>query len=453
MVELKTKNKGLFLFGVLLLSFANNVYSFAGGNGMTAWLLATDNYSFYALASALSIVGMMISLPAVGAMSNKLGLRNVVLMGIIIMAAACVGFQFCNNVYLFMVLRTVASFGAGMLSAAPYTLIGSTFELNTAIKYYGLIATANALGCLFGPLVSGLLIDNGYIMLSFIFWLPLAIIALVILLAAYPNIKMPSTKFDVLGLILLVVASLAFVLWTGLSGNLFPWMSAGMLLPVVSVVCAILLAKHSQKVENPTVPFYVFKYKRFGVAFFINIIINLVPTCITGYLLAYVLGPMGESATIGSTTSMPYTAISAVLGLFVGGILAKNFKKNVRNLQIIASVAACISLGIMSILQPESSMAMVWLASGLGGITASLVQTCMTPFFQYGMDQKDYGAAQGMFIFAATCGATLFFSVVGVLVNAMGGEIRSVFWCALVLSVICLVVTILKFKITDEEMA
>lgn len=453
MVELKIKNKNVFLFAVLMLSLGIQLISFGGGNAMTAWMLATNNYNFYALASSLSIVGMMIALPAVGAITNKIGQRNIIFLGTGIMIFSCVMLQFCSNVYLFMLWRTLNSLGCGLVMTAPYTLIVNVYELTTAMKYYGLIATANAIGCLCGPLLAGVLIDAGYIMLPFVVWIPLALISLVILGAAYPNVGKEKMPFDVKGLVLLGLITLSFVLWTGLSGQLFPWLGPGLMLPVIVVIASVLLAKHSAKIANPTVPFFVFKYKRFGVAFIINLLINVVPTCITGYLLAYILGTMQQTATMGSTTTMPYTIVSALLGLCLGQIMAKNFQKNIRLLQIVSSAAAVISVGLLSVLQPDSSMVMVWLASGFGGITAAVSQTCLTPFFQFGMPREDYTAAQGMFAFASTGGATVFVAVVGVLVNAMNGDIRAVFWTASVLAVICFVFTLEKFKITDDEMA
>lgn len=98
-------------------------------------------------------------------------------------------------------------------------------------------------------------------------------------------------------------------------------------------------------------------------------------------------------------------------------------------------------------------MIIVWIASGLGGISASITQSCLTPYFQFGLPREDYTAAQGMFTFAATGGTTIYIAIVGVLVNLARGDVRVVFWSSAVLVFINFIIVLMKVRITDEDMA
>lgn len=454
MLQLKIKSKKLFLFAVLILCTGLQFFMYGGNTAVAPLLTKIDGYGFYALVSALGSAGTMIALPAVGAIGNKIGRRNVVFIGIAIMLVARVAVQFTAGlgVYYFMVWQFIGSFGAGMIMSAPYAMVAEVYDSSSAMKYYGLIATFNAIGSLCGPLLAGILVDAGYLTLPYLIWIPLVAFSVIILAIAYPNVKRPGTvKFDVLGLLYLAVLVASLVLWLGLSGNLFPWLSAGLVLPVIVIVMAILLAKHSSKVENPTVPLAMFKRKRFSTAFFSNMLLVSFSTCASGYVLVYILYTMNQSTTLGSTSTMPMTIMIMIVGLFIGRILSKNFIKNVRTLMIVASLCTLLGLGCFCLLTPTSSMALVWIGSGIGGIGNAIAQTCLTPFFQFGLPREEFASAQGMYTFSGTCGATIFVAIVGVLVSAFGGDIKVVFYSAGVLAVINVLLVITRIKITDAE--
>lgn len=454
MLELKIKSKGLYLFAVLILCTGMQFFMYGGNTAVGPLLTSMDAYSFYALVSALGSAGTMIALPAVGAVGNKIGRRNVVFLGILIMLIARIAIQFTGSfgVYYFMVWQMAGSFGSGLIMSAPYAMIAEVFERATAMKYYGWIATFNAIGSLCGPLLAGVLVDAGYLTLAFITWIPFIAVAVIIIAIAYPNVKRESAaKFDVLGLVYLAVMVTCLVLWLGLAGSAFSWIGPGLLLPLVVIISAVLLAKHSGKIENPTVPLQIFRYKRFQTSFFSNLLLVTFSTCASGYVLIYILYTMNQSATMGSTSTMPSTIMIMICGLFMGRILAKNFIKNVRTLMIICAFCILAGLACFCLLQPDSSMLLVWVGSALGGIGNSIAQTCLTPFFQYGLPREDYAAAQGMYTFSSTCGATIFVAVVGVLVNVFG-TVKVVFYSAALLAAVNVILVLTRVKITEQDM-
>ena len=237
----------------------------------------------------------------------------------------------------------------------------------------------------------------------------------------YPNSKSQSKeKFDVTGWLYLAIMVFAFVMWTGLSGKVFPvaklWSAASSRGGGVRVASV----RHSGRIANPTVPIRVFQYKRFRTAFFSNCCVVVFSTCASGYLLNYLLYVMNTSATLGSTTTIPSTIVITILGLFLGKILAKNFAKNVRTMTIIGSFCTFGALLCFALLQSTSSILQVWIGSALGGVGNAISQTCLTPYFQYGLPTEEYGPAQGMYQFSSTCMATIFVAVVGVLVGVTG---------------------------------
>lgn len=453
MLELKIKNKMLYLAAILIMCTGTQFFSYGGNTAIGPLLTAMDSYHFYALTAALGSAGTMIALPAVGAIGNKIGRRNVIFAGVGIMLIARLAIQFSLGfgVYYLMVFQALGSFGAGLIMSAPYAMVAQVFDRQSSMKYYGLIATFNAIGALCGPLLAGLLVDQGKMTLAFLTWIPFFVFSLVIILLAYPNTrKTQAAHFDVLGLVYLAVMVSCLVLWLGLSGSLFPWISAGLVLPAIVIVCAILLYRHSGRVNNPTVPLYMFRYPRFCTAFFSNMLLVTFSTCASGYVLIYILYTMNRSATLGSTSTMPSTIMIMICGLFMGRILAKNFIRNIRIMMIISALCILSALLCFSILNADSSMLLVWTGSALGGIGNSIAQTCLTPFFQYGLPQEEFTSAQGMYSFSATCGATIFVAVVGVLVG-LAGTVKVVFYTAAILAFINVLLVLARVRIKENQ--
>ena len=452
-MQVQIKNKGLFLVAVLLLCTGAQLFSY-GGNTAVAPLLQTINgYDLYALVAAMGSAGMMISLPAVGALSGKIGTKAVMVIGSLVMLVARVAMQFAGSAYTVALFNVLGSFGNGMIISAPFVLIGTVFERKDAMKYYGYIATFNAIGSLIGPPVAGALVDAGLPRLAFLIWIPLFLLSMIVICAVFPNTKRSSaSRFDVAGWLYLAVIVFAFVLWTGLSGSMIPWLSAGLLLPVAVVVFLLILIRHSKRVPNPTVPLSIFKFKRFRVAFLSNCCVVVFSVCASGYLLNYLLYVMNTSATLGSTTTIPSTIVITICGLFMGRILAKNFVKNVRIMSIIASLCTFAALLLFSLLQPSSSIIQVWIGSALGGFGNAISQTCLTPYFQFGLPKEEYATAQGMYTFSGTGMSTIFVAIVGVLVG-ITGDLKYVFYSGLVLTIVNVLICVFFIKISKEEAA
>ena len=267
-MQIKIKNTKLFLAAIFVLCTGSQLFSYGGNTAIAPLLTAIGGYEFYSLVAPLGATGMMVALPAVAALGRKIGSKTVLFLGAFLMLFGRVGMQFANSVFTIGLFNFLGSFGSGFVITAPFVMIGTAFERSASIKYYGYIATFNAIGSLIGPPLAGMLVDVNLPRISFLLWIPLYVFSLIAIGMLYPNSKSQSKeKFDVTGWLYLAIMVFAFVMWTGLSGKVFPWLSFGLLLPVAVAVFAWLLVRHSGRIANPTVPIRVFQYKRFRGCF------------------------------------------------------------------------------------------------------------------------------------------------------------------------------------------
>lgn len=446
------KSKRILTAGLFLLCVGLQFFNYGGSTANGPFLTELGGYHFYSLVNSLGSAGSMIALPAVGAICNKTGRRNIICIGTAIMLTARCAIQITVNSFVFMVWQFIGSFGAGLIMSIPYSLFGMMFEQQTAVRYYGFLATMNALGALCGPVFAGMLVDAGYTKAAYVIWIPLILISLILIFHSCPNIKGNTVKkFDVLGLFYLAAFVASFVLWLGLSGKVFPWISYGLILLVIAVISAVLLVRHSTHIDNPTVPLHVFRYKNFRTAFTVNFLLVPFATCSAGYVLMYILYTMGQTTTVGSTGAMPNTILTMVGGLFMGRILAKNFAFNIRKMMQISTICFAGALLCFSSLQPESSMVQVWIGSALGGVANSIAQTCLTPFFQHDLPRNEVVAAQGMYQFSSTCGSAIFGSVAGVAIAATGGNVKCAFYIAFAMALVNIILVFTNIRIPQNS--
>ncbi len=70
-MELKIKNKSLFLIAILLMGTGTQFFNYGCNTAMTPLLKEINGYHLYSLAAALGSTGTMIALPAVGALGRQ----------------------------------------------------------------------------------------------------------------------------------------------------------------------------------------------------------------------------------------------------------------------------------------------------------------------------------------------------------------------------------------------
>lgn len=431
------KKRTTLIVGILFLCIGLQLFNYGASTANGPFLTELGGYQHYSLINAFGSTGSMIALPAVGAIMNKIGRKKVIILGNFIMFSARCCVLLTDETFTFMLLQFFGAFGMGLILSVPHSLVATVFSHQESLKYYGFISTMTVLGALISPLVAGILIDAELTRIAYLIWIPVSLIGVVLILKNCNSSAASSKlKFDTLGLFYLAALVIPLILWMGLAGKVFSWISAGLFLPGIATISAFLLVRHSLRIDNPTVPLHIFQYKKFRTAFTVNFLLVPFSTCSAGYVLVYILYTMEKSATIGSTGAMPNTVLTMIGGLIVGRILAKNFSKNLRALMIVSSLCFAGALLCFSLLSAKSPMLQVWLGSALGGIANAIAQTCLTPFFQDDLPAEARTAAQGMFQFSSLCGSALFGSASGIAISSSGGNIKYAFYIALAMAVI-----------------
>ena len=117
---------------------------------------------FYATRYGASafLVGLLVSAPTWGRMSDRLGRRPAILLGLLISAASYVVFAFARSWQVLLFSRVVQGLGAGTIGAVQaYVADASTPEERT--KAIGWLTTVTSLGWLSGSALGSVLVTIG----------------------------------------------------------------------------------------------------------------------------------------------------------------------------------------------------------------------------------------------------------------------------------------------------
>ncbi|SDS27360.1 MFS transporter [Microlunatus soli] len=167
------------------------------------------------LAYLLTLVGL---LPAAGRIADSTGRKQMYLYGFALFSAASVACGFAPNLGVLVGLRVLQAVGAAMLQANSVALVVTSVPREQMRSALGIQSAAQAIGLAAGPVVGGLLVSA--LDWRWVFWikLPIGLIGLVAGWFLLPRTRerTPMQRFDILGLLLLLLASGGVLL--GLSG-------------------------------------------------------------------------------------------------------------------------------------------------------------------------------------------------------------------------------------------
>lgn len=455
-IELSERRKKLMLMAAMLMSCGYMVAAYANGTAVATQLQSIDGYHLFPVASALQPMGMMITISMAGKLGDTAGRKPIAIIGIVLHMIFQLMLGFLTDPILFVAAYTLVGVAAGLYLSLSYAFIADVTEPMERSKYYGYLATFNAIGCLAGPFVAGRLMQVNLTAMSFYFYIPVSLISLLIILVVYPNKKAnlsAGTKFDFLGLSYLAISIAGIVLWLSLGGKYFGRFEVtGLLMLAAMVLFGILLVRRELNIPNPAVPLAIFRKKRFTVAFLCQFFYGAYATCALAYTIVHAIFTMNVDPGIASLVTMPQTIVQAVTGMFIGKWMAKKFAPRIRVTALLAFGCTSIGLLIFAMTQASSPFFLLCIATAIGGFGYACGQTCLTPFFQTELEPREIGAAQGMFMFASS-GASCIFSAVAAALLGAGMSYNAVFFAGLAFTMAAFIIALIWFKLPTGKQA
>src|SRR3954447_18472958 len=198
------------------------------------------------------------------ALGDRYGRRNLYALGLGLFAAASAACALAPDAGSLIAARAVQGAGAALLMPLGLALLSAAFPPERRGAAIGIFSAITGISVASGPLIGGAVVEG--VSWEWIFWLnvPLALIAVPLVLSRLRESRGPDAALDIPGLALVSGAALGIV-WGLVRGNAAGWGSAEV---VGSIAAGVLLAgafvAWEARAKAPMLPLSLFRSRGFS---------------------------------------------------------------------------------------------------------------------------------------------------------------------------------------------
>lgn len=412
-----SKNKKLTAFiGCFITAMVVQLSTQAINNITNPILSGMGRGDLFVIAATLSGLGMAVMTPIGGKLGDLYGRAKIVLISGIITFVLHVALAFITSPVLWVVVRTVIPFSIGMSLSIPFALPAELYPESYSQKV-GIISGALAAGIIIGSYGGGTLYSAGLGKLAVIIPGVVSLIGAILISAAAPKRSAQNVKLDMGGIICLFIFLTALGVVLSFASTWGYGSITSIIGYVIIVASLIALIAVEQKVEDPCLPFSLFKNRTF-------LFLILFATC--GSMYQYVMQvytPLYGQTVLGLTPAVTgsFQLPRSIICIIAPLICAAVIKHNPRSYKINLAVSSAITIlcfVLMLIPGLNMSTAVIYIALALTGIGEGLKSVSSNPLAITTLEPKNIGIGIALVSAMASIGNQSAAAIVGAVFNA-----------------------------------
>lgn len=401
-------------------------------------------------------------LPIMGKLSDKWGKGRVYNFGFIIFTVGSALCGLSGTLPSLIGARVVQALGASCLMSCSQGIVAETFAVNGRGKALGIIGVAVSLGSLTGPGVGGLLLDR--MDWTSIFWVnvPIGILATFAGFFFLPKDRLEKKKapFDYMGSILFIAGMVA-LLYSISNGEDFGWTSPVIIIGLVaSIAVLVLFYTLEHKTAHPMLDFQLYEIRAFRlgtIASFLSFVAQFVMNIMMPFYLQNVLH-FRPDITGYAMMLLPLTM--AVAAPFSGWL---SDKIGYRILTTGGLAINALAFGLLNTLDQHAGFGIIALHLCLFGIGGGMFQSPNNSSVMGAVPKPKLGSAGSInalvrnlgMVIGASLSVTLYSAVLKrsgeATPAAMLGALHVVFWTAMGVCILALIVSALRLTSAGEK--
>ncbi|MFC5652347.1 MDR family MFS transporter [Paenibacillus solisilvae] len=410
MEHLSSKRKLTIMFGIMFAMFFAAINQTIVSTAMPRIIAQLGGMDLYTWAITIYMLTSTIATVLVGKLSDIYGRKPFILSGIVFFIVGAFLTGTSTDIYQMITYRGIQGIGAGIIMATAFTAVGDLYPPRERGKWTGVMTAVFGFSSVIGPTLGGYIVDH--MAWKWVFWifLPLGIIAFVMILTLFPKVpRKAGQSIDYVGSLLLTTTIVPLLLAFTWAGSKYEWASGQILgLFAVTLVSLILFLIVESKVKTPVLSLDLFKN---GVVTLSNIIGFLMNFGMMGaliYLSFFVQGVLAISPTHAGYVTMPMS-IGMVLTSAVGGQIISRTGKYKR----FALIGMPIMVAGMLIMVFMNSVWMAVMAMIIFGLGLGLGMPVFSLTVQNAVPHKELGAATASLQLFRNLGGTIGIAVMG----------------------------------------
>ncbi|MDA8344119.1 MAG: MDR family MFS transporter [Thermaerobacter sp.] len=310
------------LVAVIVTMFFSSMDQTVVSTAMPVIIGDLKGFSLYAWVFSAYMMASAVTVPIYGKLSDVYGRKPFYVLGLIVFMIGSVISGQAHTMMELILARAGQGIGAGAMMSMPRATIGDIFNPRERGRWMGVMGAVFGLASIIGPSLGGWITDTLGWQWVFYINLPIAAIALVLVLVFMPTIRTEHrAKADYVGSVILVVGLLAVLLGFTWAGSQYPWGSWQILsLFAAGVLILTGFVLYERRAEDPIIAPELFKNEIFTSATIVGLLVAMGLFGTLMFLPLYVQGVLGMSAT-GSGEILTPMMLSFIAGSIVGGQL------------------------------------------------------------------------------------------------------------------------------------
>ncbi|WP_164010848.1 MDR family MFS transporter [Pyxidicoccus trucidator] len=404
------------LLGLLLAALDQTIVATAGPAIQADLRIPASHYAW--LTTSYMVASTMM-VPVWGKLSDLLGRRTVLAVGILIFLAGSFLCGVARSTLALILFRAVQGLGSAALFTAALAVVADLFEPRERGKYQGLFGAVFGLSSVVGPLVGGFITDHlGWHWVFFIN-LPVGAVALALVLLRMPKLRPEGAGQGGLdlpgaGALAMAVVPLLLALSMGRSdGGAWAWSSWRILgLFALAVVGTAMFLRLEAHAKEPLLDLKLFRLRAFSTGNAAVFIIGAVFLSGVVFLPLFMVNVVGLSATRSGLTITPLT-----LGVVAGNVLSGQLVSKLGRYKVLllgSLVLLVVGFAVMGFtLTPDSTQAEVTAKMVLVGLGLGPSIPLFTMAIQNAVPPQRIGVATSAATFFRQLGMTMGVALLG----------------------------------------
>ncbi|GIO64839.1 MULTISPECIES: MDR family MFS transporter [Paenibacillus] len=414
MEHLTLKRKVTIMIAIMAAMFFAAINQTITSTAMPRIIAILDGMDYYTWTINIYLLTSTIATILVGKLSDMFGRKPFILIGILFFMLGAFLTGTSDNVYQFIIYRGIQGIGAGIIQSTAFTAVGDLFPPRERGKWMGLMTAVFGFSSVLGPTLGGYLVDH--IDWHWLFWifLPLGIVAFIMILTLFPKVdRKHGQSVDYVGSLFLTTTIVPLLLAFSWAGTEYEWGSWQILsLLGATVVSALIFIYVETLVKEPILPLHLFKNGVVTVSNLIGFIMNFGLMGAMIYISFYVQGVLAISPTYAGYVTIPMSLCMVITSAITGQLIAKIGKY--KRFALIGMPVMIIGMGLMIFMD---NIAMTIVSTIIFGIGLGLGMPVFSLATQNAVSHKELGVVTASTQLFRNLGGTIGIAVMGTVMS------------------------------------
>jgi MFS family permease len=367
-----------------------------------------NGMSLYAWAVTIpSLVSAFVTL-VFGKLSDIYGRRIMLLISVICLMTGTILGAISPNFIFLICAAVISALGTGAIMPLVFAVVGDLFPPEKRGKWIGLLNIPTGIFSLIGPTLGGWFVDN--LSWRYLYWisLPLLVVCLITVPIGVPSLISSGVKrkIDVLGCLLVAVASSTLIIAFSIAGGKYPWGSSQIIgLLAVSVVFWILFFCTENRVDEPILDPKVLRNRSFFTVAAATLLSFFGQMGMMMYFPMFLQGVQGITTLRSGWIITPNAVIMSFIGVPVGFILARS--KRFKWMYILGFGILTLDMFAVIFFTEQTPIWCSVAAASIAGLGLGAIPTLNTMVVQNAVPKRLLGAAMGAIFFSILMGVAI----------------------------------------------